>query len=74
LAERVGVEPSYLSLLESGKRQNPSSKLLDQFAKALGIPLDLLVLLAAEDAELRGVTTGEAARIGEAMMHLLHDE
>ena len=73
LAARAHIEPSYVSLLEAGKRGNPSSRLLKQIADALGVPLDLLILLAAEDSELRGVTTTEAARLGEAMLFLLQE-
>jgi transcriptional regulator with XRE-family HTH domain len=55
LAERVGVTPSYLSLVESGRR-SPSLRLLRRTSEALRIPLGLF-LLWGEDADPRGKTT-----------------
>lgn len=70
VAELVRVKPSYVSLLESGKRQNPSVAVMQQFATALGIPVDLLLLLATEDADGRKISSADAQRIGEAMVRL----
>ena len=46
LADRVGVSPSHLSLIESGKR-DPSLKLLEEIAGCLAVPMHLLTLLAS---------------------------
>ena len=37
LASQSGVSYSYLSLLESGKKDNPSAKVLKKIAQALGV-------------------------------------
>lgn len=45
LAERAGIDRSYASLLEQGKRQ-PSIKILFQLADALNVPvLDFIQIL-----------------------------
>ena len=41
LAERVGVKPHYLSLVESGKRE-PSLNVVRLLAKALNVPVSYL--------------------------------
>ena len=39
LAEQVGVTDAYITMLESGKRKNPSLDILKKIAKALGVPV-----------------------------------
>lgn len=51
LAELIGVSPSYISLLERGKR-DPNFSVIEDIAAALDIPLSILVFLAASDEEL----------------------
>jgi len=70
VAELVQVKPSYVSLLESGKRQNPSVSVMQQFAVALGIPVDLLMLLATDYSDGDRIEPRDARRLGEAMIHL----
>lgn len=41
LAERVGIKPHYLSLVESGKRE-PSLNVVRLIAKALNVPVSYL--------------------------------
>ena len=43
LAERVGVTEAYLSMLERGRRTNPSLSTLNKLAKALNVPVGELV-------------------------------
>ena len=40
LAELVGVTPAYISMLEKGKRNNPSLDILRKIAKTLGTSVD----------------------------------
>jgi transcriptional regulator with XRE-family HTH domain len=47
LAENAGLSESYLSLVEKDKRE-PSLSSLDGIASALGVPLSVLIFLAAE--------------------------
>jgi transcriptional regulator with XRE-family HTH domain len=42
VAKRAGIGKSYLSLLISGKKANPSEKVAFKIASELGIPLDSL--------------------------------
>jgi transcriptional regulator with XRE-family HTH domain len=65
LAERAGVTASYLSLLESGQRQ-PSVGTIKKLCKALGVPVDLLMLLAAGREE-----GTDMQRLSEALLKLL---
>jgi transcriptional regulator with XRE-family HTH domain len=43
LAERTGMSQPYLSMLERGKRRNPSLATLKKLAKALKVPLGKLL-------------------------------
>ena len=47
LAAKLGISPSFLSQIEQGKRE-PSSRLIEQVAEKLDIPVQLIVLLATE--------------------------
>ncbi|RMH19072.1 MAG: XRE family transcriptional regulator [Acidobacteria bacterium] len=70
LAAVIGVDPSYISLLETGKRV-PSLEVLESLAKALRIPIHLLLLLASEPEDLRGVGVDEAQQIGRQLLEIL---
>jgi len=52
LASRAGLDASHISLIEKGARR-PSIAALEKLSAALRIPSDLLVLMAAEEDELR---------------------
>lgn len=43
LAEQVGVTDAYITMLETGKRKNPSLDILKKLAKALGVPVTELL-------------------------------
>lgn len=43
LAKRAEVTTAYISLLESGKKRNPSLDVLRRIAKALGVPVTELL-------------------------------
>lgn len=43
LGERAGVDSSYISLLETGKRENPGVDTLNRLAQALGTSIAYLV-------------------------------
>ena len=70
LAQRAGLTPSYVSLVEMGKR-NPSSSAIRKLSRALKIPPHLLTLLAteAEDADL--IDQKELDALGESLVRLL---
>ncbi len=43
LAQKVQIRQSYLAMLESGDRANPSLDILRRLAKALGVPVTELL-------------------------------
>jgi transcriptional regulator with XRE-family HTH domain len=51
LAERVGIQPHYLSLVEAGKRE-PSIAVLRKIASELDVPVSLLFWEAEQRPEL----------------------
>jgi transcriptional regulator with XRE-family HTH domain len=73
LAARVGLDPSYVSLLERDLR-TPRSRTMEMVADKLGLPVSLLQLLAADERELRGVTAQEAQHLGEQLLTILERE
>jgi transcriptional regulator with XRE-family HTH domain len=43
LAKRAKVTTAYVSMIEAGKRKNPSLAVLQRLAKALGVPVTELL-------------------------------
>lgn len=70
LAEKTKLDKSYISLIESEKRQ-PSKQAISKFALALDVPEDLISLLAAEKKDLRNIEDEEAHKIGKQLIHVL---
>ena len=67
LSSKANISTSYLSLLERGKR-DPNLSTLQNIAKALGIPISLLIFLAARD-ELTDISP----ELGEKLSNLTLD-
>ncbi len=70
LAALAGLAPSYLSLIEMGKRK-PSVNAIRKLSHALEIPAHLLTLLAAEEDDLSLVEPVELKRASESLARLL---
>jgi len=70
LAGRLGVDPSFVSLLESNRRK-PSTETLESLSEALDIPLYLLILFASEKSDLRGVDPNEAKLVARSLLNLV---
>lgn len=70
LAERAGIDPSHISLLEA-KRRQPSVGMLQKLSRALGIPHHLLILLAAEPDDLQMTDPIELHRVSELLTRFL---
>lgn len=71
LASAAGLSLSYLSLLEKGKRDDPSMNALERISAALGLPLSLLILLASEEENssfIDGALIDELKRTTEEML------
>jgi transcriptional regulator with XRE-family HTH domain len=43
LAKKAKVTTAYVSMMEAGKRKNPSLAVLERLAKALGVPVTELL-------------------------------
>jgi len=43
IGKAAGVTKNYITMLESGKRKNPSIAVLKKLAKALGVPVTKLL-------------------------------
>lgn len=70
LAERAGLSPSYLSMIESGKRE-PTLASVEKLAKALEVPAPILLFLAAEKGDLEGLDEDTAARLAAAALDVV---
>lgn len=70
LASQLDLSPSYLSLLEAGKR-HPSLKTLERVSRTLHVPSHLLLLLASEPEELREQNKEDVERLSLILLELL---
>ena len=70
LARRAGLTPSYVSLVEMGKR-NPSVGAIKKLSQALQIPPHLLTLLATEEEDTDLVDSKELESLGSSLVRLL---
>jgi XRE family transcriptional regulator, fatty acid utilization regulator len=70
LADRMPITASQLSLIESGKRQ-PSLRVIDGFAKAVGIPSALVSLLASAPDDIEQRSDADISDLARALLRLL---
>lgn len=70
VAERANLDQSYVSLLESGKRSAPPET-VTELAAALGVPISVFELLAADDEDLRGISASQAQELGRALARVI---
>ncbi|MBW5286359.1 MULTISPECIES: helix-turn-helix domain-containing protein [Burkholderia] len=70
LAERAGLSQSYLSMIESGKRE-PTLSSIEKVSTALGVPTPILLFLAAEKDELKGLDEETSRRLAEAVLDVV---
>lgn len=70
LADRAEIDRSYLSLIESGKRQ-PSVETIEKIAVALKLPFHLLSLLGSEETDKRKANPGQIESLSLALTKLL---
>ncbi len=69
LASKAGISVSYLSLLERGKR-DPNFSILQKISLGLGVPVSILVFLAAKD-ELNSVSPELADKLANLSLSLI---
>ena len=70
LAARMPVSASQLSLIEAGKRQ-PSVRVVNALAQALGIPTALISLLASPSSEVHSKPNEEISDLSRALLRVL---
>lgn len=70
LAERMPITASQLSLIEAGKRQ-PSLRVLNSLAEAVGVPAPLITLLASTSREVDSKADEDIADLARALLRLL---
>jgi transcriptional regulator with XRE-family HTH domain len=70
LAARMPVTASQLSLIEAGKRQ-PSLRVVDALAVAVGVPSALVSLLATPTSDLTRKPDEEISDLARALLRLL---
>jgi len=70
LARLAELNASYISLIESNRRA-PSPAALEALARALQVPLYLLMLLGSEEHDLHGVSEKEAALLGKQLLDVV---
>ena len=68
LAREMGVQASYISMIEQGKRNNPN---LSRVSHALRLPPSLLALLGAEEKDLKYISPHEANALGVALLRAI---
>lgn len=73
LATKAGVSPSYLSLIENNRRDATVSS-VKKLSRTLGVPLNLLVFLAADSSDLQGLPEDLRDRLSRLVLSLLSDE
>jgi transcriptional regulator with XRE-family HTH domain len=70
LAEQAGLDPSHISLIESGARK-PSVGAIARICRGLRMPEPLFTMLAAESADLKGIGDKEFGEIGASLAKFL---
>lgn len=70
VARRAQITTSYLSLIESGKRE-PSLGTLERVCKAMGVPAHLVMLLAAGPGDLPAAHRKKLGDVAESLLRLL---
>lgn len=70
LAERMPITPSQLSLIEAGKRQ-PSLRVINGLASAVGIPTALISLLASTSEDMESQSDADIYDLSRALLRLL---
>ena len=70
LAEKMPISASQLSLIEAGKRQ-PSLRVVNALAAAVGIPSALISVLASTPADVESKADEDISDLARALLRLL---
>jgi transcriptional regulator with XRE-family HTH domain len=69
-AKRTGIAVSHLSMIERNQR-DASMTAMQVIARAFGMPLNVLIFLAAEPQELTGISNELKEKLSRAALELL---
>jgi transcriptional regulator with XRE-family HTH domain len=72
LAERINLAPSYISRIEAGERK-PTIETLEKIAKELQAPMHLIILMASDKTELKGLPPDLIKKLGENLLSIILD-
>lgn len=68
LARSAGLDPSFITHLESGQKQ-PSVQTLEAISEATSVPVAVIMLMASDDTDLaEGFTSVDAMLMAERML------
>lgn len=70
LADKSLLSPSYISLLENSRRDPTFSK-IEKIADALGVPLSILLFLAADKNEFESISPEIAEKLSLLTLKLI---
>ena len=70
LSKRSGIAVSHLSMIERNRR-DASMSAMQELANAFGMPLNVLIFLAADAKELTGISTELQEKLSRAALQLL---
>lgn len=70
LAKKINVDASYVSRIEAKKRI-PTIEFLESVSKKISVPLYLIILLASEKDDLKGVGEEVTQMMGKNLLDLL---
>jgi transcriptional regulator with XRE-family HTH domain len=70
LAAKADLNPSHVSLIEADRR-TPSLATIEKISKALGVPTHLVMLLAAEPADVQNQNPEDLKELSNMLLQLL---
>ena len=70
LAKKARLDQSHISLIERDQRE-ASMSVLEEIARALRVPLYLIILLGSGPEELRGAKEEQTQAMGKELLRLL---
>lgn len=70
VAKKSGFSRSYLSMIESGKRE-PTLSAMEKIANSLGVPLPIILFVAADSYELEGIDSDTVQRLSSAALAVM---
>lgn len=70
LSQHAGIAVSHLSMIERSQR-DASMTAMQSLANAFGMPLNVLIFLAADPNELRGISNELKEKLSRAALELL---